>query len=637
MESTLYNNGRGSYHGNQRERLSKSITLQVAFPMVAIGLLALTSMLVTIMVTIYSEHDAEAINVAGSMRMQSYRIATLISAPDVEAEEISDKLLVEYQQLADKLYESSITQVVERADEHDLNTAYQRVKKHWESGIAPLLMDAIHQPENRYRVLRDYYQVVDGYVDQIDQLVLAIQKNAENKNELLGVFEGLSVFLFFMVMIYIIMRVDQRLVKPLKDLVSAARRISMGDFSYRTSYEGEDEIGLLSTVFNDMSVNLADYYRRLEDLVNEKTEHLQRSNQVLDCLYHTAQHLSKLPVEQRKLADIVTDLKKATGIETISLCLSNEANTEKYDLILPKDSGRACMINDCVNCHRRKPGEKSLLVGNDYTFPIQEQGSNFGFLYLRLAADQQLELWQRRLVEAVVENVASALALQYIEGQNRRLILFEERSIIARELHDSLAQSLSYMKMQVARLAKMFDRKVPEQDIKSGLDDLQTGLAAAYKHLRELLNTFRLQLDEPTLINALESTVTEFGKHHDNIRLQYELGHCPFTANEDIHILQIVREALSNAVKHAEADEIVLRCFRNDDGTVVFQVADNGVGLSSSPHKEHHYGLMTMGERAELLGGNVTLEPGSKGGTVVSLTFQSKLSGSDEQIIALPA
>ncbi|MCB1669420.1 MAG: histidine kinase [Porticoccaceae bacterium] len=621
-----------------RPRLSRSITLQVALPMVLIGVLALSSMLVTIMVTLYSEHDAEAINVAGSMRMQSYRIAALMADPIVFNEDndvLAVELEKEYLQLSDKLYQSSITEVVKRADKPLLNNAFQQVKGRWEEDISPLLKSVISHPGDRIALSTAYRLEVDSYVGDINQLVLEIQRNAEAKNELLGVYEGLGVFLFFMVMIFIIMNVDQRLVKPLKELVTSARRVSMGDFSQRASYEGQDEIGLLCKVFNDMTVNLEGYYRSLESLVDEKTEHLQRSNRVLDCLYRTAQHLSKLPIEQGRFIDIVTDLQKTTGIENISLCLSNEANQEKYDLILPREISEPCSINDCVNCHRRGASQVKVADEKELSFPISEQDNNFGFLYLKTAPEFVVEPWQRRLLEAVAENVSSALALQYSEGQIRRLILFEERSIIARELHDSLAQSLSYMKMQVARLSKMFQRKVSDESLQEGLDDLQTGLTAAYKHLRELLNTFRLQLSTPTLLAALEATVAEFGKHHDNIRLFYELGHCPFTPNEDIHILQIVREALSNAVKHADASEIQVRCFQKASGEVVFEVADNGVGLSETPQKEHHYGILTMRERAELLAGQVLLEARGDSGTTMSLAFKPQLISDEKRDVVV--
>ena len=622
----------------ERSRFSKSITLQVALPMVLIGILALTSMLVTIFVTLSSEYDAEAINVAGSMRMQSYRIASLMvpsSGVDESGEQESGKnnfgeaLIAEHEQMSGKLYDSSITQVVLGSNDSQLNKAYEQVERRWDESISPLLLSAINQPEIRPDTVQSYLRLVDGYVDDIDKLVLQIQRNSEDKNELMGIFEGLSVFLFFIVMIFIIMRVDQRLVKPLKDLVLAAKRISQGDFSGRIVYEGKDEIGLLSSVFNDMSASLENDYRYLEKQVDERTTDLRRSNQVLDCLYHTAQHLSRRPVGRKAFVDIVTDLKKTTGFEQVAICLTSEPNADKFDLILPEgEEGKkeSCLSTDCANCSRKILGGQLSRERGEVTFSIGDQEHSYGFLYIKTGSSARLELWRRRLIEAVIDNISSALSLQEKEGQSRRVILFEERSIIARELHDSLAQSLSYMKMQVSRLSTMLDRKFSEDKLREGLYDLQEGLSSAYKHLRELLDTFRLQLSEPTLLNALEATVEEYGKYEQNIQLSFELGHCPLTPNEDIHILQVVREALSNAVKHADASNIRVSCYQNQAGEAIFQVEDDGVGMPDNPSREHSYGLLTMQERAAVLGGRIDLGPGESGGVLAALVFRPKHS-----------
>lgn len=216
------------------------------------------------------------------------------------------------------------------------------------------------------------------------------------------------------------------------------------------------------------------------------------------------------------------------------------------------------------------------------------------------------------------------MALQYQEGLSRRLMLFEERSIIARELHDSLAQSLSYMKMQVARISKLFDRNAPEEKIREGLEDLQQGLDAAYKHLRELLTTFRLKLDVPTLYLALKTTIDECDNMKEDISvvLNFGLGHCPLSPNEDIHVLQIIREAITNAVKHSKANLIELVCEHGDSNKVIFKVVDNGIGIPDNPYKDHHYGLSIMQERADLLHGTLDIGPSSEhAGTTVALTF----------------
>ncbi len=104
----------------------------------------------------------------------------------------------------------------------------------------------------------------------------------------------------------------------------------------------------------------------------------------------------------------------------------------------------------------------------------------------------------------------AALNLQQRVRESRRLVLHEERSIIARELHDSLAQSLSCLKIQVTRFSAALNDPNDRQAPNLVLGELREGINSAYRYLRELLTTFRLKMDDRGLHRALEATVQEF-------------------------------------------------------------------------------------------------------------------------------
>jgi two-component system nitrate/nitrite sensor histidine kinase NarX len=582
-------------------------------------------------VTLNTQHDAEAINIAGSMRMQSYQIAVLLqeaaTTTATERKKLSGEISREYDLLSKKLYLSSISKTVMNTSQESIQESYENVVASWEHTITPVLSvfsTSTTLDQNQiYKTKNNYLSLVEDHVKKIDLLVLAIQKNTEEKIELLSIYEGMSIFLSFLALVFIVMRTDQNLVKPLKDLVRAAEHTSTGDFSYRAYYEGVNEIGLLCSTFNEMSDNLSSHYQKLEERVNDKTAQLQRSNQILDFLYSTSQRLSEAPINRNKLESILTDLKALIDTPQLALCLTNESGTEKYDLILPQCEQPTCIPDASIDNFLRSVKKHNELSDEELLFSIEDPRVIFGFLYLKTEANSPLEPWHRRVVETVVDHLSSTMALEYKEGLSRRLMLLEERSTIARELHDSLAQSLSYLKIQITRITKLFDKKLPEKDIRDGLDDLQQGINAAYKHLRELLTTFRLKLDAPTLCSALEATADEFNKMNKDIKivLNYEIDHSPLSANEDIHVLQIVREALTNAVKHSQASSIEIKCEHVDNHNVKFSVIDNGVGISYTPHKELHYGLSTMKERAQLLNGQLKIHPNKDHGTTVSLTF----------------
>src|SRR5690606_36023671 len=106
------------------------------------------------------------------------------------------------------------------------------------------------------------------------------------------------------------------------------------------------------------------------------------------------------------------------------------------------------------------------------------------------------------------------------------------RTVIARELHDSLAQTLSYLKIQVTRLKRALERddKPLLEDIS---EELQVALSTAYRQLRELLTTFRLKADEPGFINALQTSIAQLAKQTDmQIDVDCRLTNLPLTPNE---------------------------------------------------------------------------------------------------------
>jgi len=191
---------------------------------------------------------------------------------------------------------------------------------------------------------------------------------------------------------------------------------------------------------------------------------------------------------------------------------------------------------------------------------------------------------------------------------------------MARELHDSLAQSLTYLKIQVTRLSMMTRSGAERSAVKDALDELKEGLDTAYRQLRELLTSFRLQMNGEGLGPALAKTVAEFNARGETvIQLNNRLKTSPFSVNEEIHVLQIVREALSNVVHHSKATEALVSLSIEDGKNIRVCIEDNGIGIPDKAERTHHYGLAIMCERANSLQGNLRVETQDRGGTRVCL------------------
>ena len=160
-----------------------------------------------------------------------------------------------------------------------------------------------------------------------------------------------------------------------------------------------------------------------------------------------------------------------------------------------------------------------------------------------------------------------------------------------------------------------------------GFKELREGISSAYRQLRELLATFRLKMDDGGLSRALEETVKEFRQRSTvDIRLDNRLAPALLTPNEEIHVLQIVREALSNVVRHAKAGHAWVS-LRPRAGGVEVEVRDDGRGAVLPADEARHYGMAIMRERSLNLGGELAVTSAPAAGTSVHLHFRHRSSG----------
>jgi two-component system nitrate/nitrite sensor histidine kinase NarQ len=192
-------------------------------------------------------------------------------------------------------------------------------------------------------------------------------------------------------------------------------------------------------------------------------------------------------------------------------------------------------------------------------------------------------------------------------------------------LHDSLAQALSYLKIQVSllkRSVKGLPDEVAVAQTAQVISELDTGLSAAYTQLRELLTTFRLSIKEGSFGQALQEMVATLDDQTTAIiSLNNQLSSTELDAHQQVHLLQLIREATINAIKHAQAENINIECLESD-GFVTVRVEDDGVGFDRQDEKLNHYGMSIMQERAARLHADLSVEAQRDMGCTVTLEFQ---------------
>jgi two-component system nitrate/nitrite sensor histidine kinase NarX len=250
-----------------------------------------------------------------------------------------------------------------------------------------------------------------------------------------------------------------------------------------------------------------------------------------------------------------------------------------------------------------------------------------GILLVEMDSERFLEDSEIKVLDITAKLLTMVTRFQSNDEEGRRIAILEERAAIGRELHDSLAQSLSYMKIQLARLQSKVGNLTDDNGDKVDLSDLREGLDHAYRGLRELLSTFRAHMDLRGLGYAIQSAIDEFSQRSDlTITLDNRLVNCRLTVNEEFHILQVIREALSNIVRHSGANKVTILMLLKQNYSVEITIDDNGSGFIPADDKYDHHGQAIMKERAYNLGGTIEVMAIRHGGTRVKLTFMPKLA-----------
>jgi two-component system nitrate/nitrite sensor histidine kinase NarX len=230
--------------------------------------------------------------------------------------------------------------------------------------------------------------------------------------------------------------------------------------------------------------------------------------------------------------------------------------------------------------------------------------------------------WHLELLRSIADLVSLFMQVKNNKETEKRLLISEERAVIARELHDSLAQSLSYIKFQVSILESIMGDGSDRLKISECLSELRTSTSKAYEQLRNLLSTFRLRLEDMTFWEAVEQSADEFAKKGNiSIRISRLSLFEHLDAKRETHLLQIIRECLSNVLKHAKAKNAQI-VFEQKGRNLQVMVIDDGIGFTPQNNNQGHFGIAIIQERAEALGAKVKYLANKPSGTKVLVALQ---------------
>jgi two-component system nitrate/nitrite sensor histidine kinase NarX len=375
---------------------------------------------------------------------------------------------------------------------------------------------------------------------------------------------------------------------------------------------------------------------------------LARKTQSLDILYEIATSLSQ-PGSLEQLLDGFLDtfielvdaraasvrLATAEGGTRLIASRGLAAEVVERDRVMPAGSCPCAVVASEGGLRiQRGTAPCAALIGRpmlerDCTefvaVPVQYQDRILGVYNLFL--DRPLTAMgedMRDLLISVGRHLGLAIEKARLESEARRLAIMEERNIIGNELHDSLAQSLIGMRLQLKLLSESLARK----DFGAAQYEasrLRRAMTQANADLRELLTNYRLKIDEAGLVQTIANLVEHFGRETGiAVFFQNECRALALTPAQEIQVFYIIQEALTNIRKHSGAHNVRI-LLNNEDDLYTVLIEDDGLGMAGTAEgmPGEHAGLAIMRERTGRLQGQIVIESEPGEGTRIVLMFNA--------------
>ncbi len=601
--------------------------------------LALVSIGLTLWVTWQLEGGAAAVNEAGRMRMQTWRLAQTLTGDDAQR---VPEFVAQFDESLKLLRSGDPARPLFVPQNDDAQQVFAQVQRGWDRLRADWSVQPL--PDAPGIALQ-----AEDFVARVDAFVAAIEQHLSRLTAILNAVQFMMVALTIASAVALLYCAYLFVFNPLSRLQAGLARVEAGDLAVRVEPGADDEFGALSAGFNRMAQTLQGLYQSLEQKVREKTESLEAQHARLAVLYESAAFVARAATLEELAQGIAQQVRRASAADASAVRWSDESN-QRYLMLasdcLPQaliDEEHCIPTGDCF-CGQAKeqavtrvipilPEHDAALLGHCaragyetvISVPVRLHERLVGELNLFYRQPRQLSDDDRALLETMASHLAGAIEGLRAAALQRETAVSEERGFIARELHDSIAQSLAFLKIQMGLL---------RSDIKSGeatridstLAELDAGVHESLGDVRELLVHFRTRTNAEDIVPALKTTLQKF-EHQTGLatHLDIEGDGLPLPADVQVQVLHVVQEALSNVRKHAHAREVWVDVQQAPQWRV--EVRDDGCGFETegAGPDEMHVGLRIMRERAQHIGATVEVESVPGSGTCVVLKLPKRL------------
>jgi two-component system nitrate/nitrite sensor histidine kinase NarX len=578
-------------------------------------LLVFISTAATLWVSWQLDGGAAAVNEAGRMRMQSYRMSLSIGTGQ----------LTELPEQASEFDESLKTLKQGDPDrplfvpwDETVSARFATVENDWRNYRAQW----ITAKPNHFETLR---ADTVRFASHIDAFVSSIEAHISKWTALLHLLQMSMLALVILAAAILLYTGYLFVLEPVGQLKQAIEKIQVGDFTARVEHSSSDEFGTLADGFNGMAEHLQSMYKNLEAKVAEKTVQIQDKTERLESLYEVTALVANATSLDKLAQQFTQTVARISRADGVALRWSTQDN--QRHLMLAAHGLPVSMVDaeQCIytgDCHcGTSEGQIGLKVipirdmadaapqhcaragfQTVVTIPVRLHDKLMGEVDLFFHARITLLASERSLLEALSRHLASGMENLRLNALEKEAAVSQERHLLARELHDSIAQSLAFLKIQV-QLMRDAIKTSDQAEVAKIVDEIDMGVRESYSDVRELLLHFRTRTNAEDIEPALLTTLQKF-EHQSGIKAGLNLqGHgLPLSPDLQIQALHIIQEALSNVRKHARASQVWLDVQQQPNWR--FEVRDDGIGFnpSSDALDQTHVGLRIMSERAQRIG-----------------------------------
>nr|BBH89988.1 sensor histidine kinase [Thermosporothrix sp. COM3] len=387
---------------------------------------------------------------------------------------------------------------------------------------------------------------------------------------------------------------------------------------------------------------------------NAITSPLLHRNRDLAILYEIASYLNHIVDVQKALQEVLVRVTELFGLRTSWVWLLNEegkpylaasqalppylgkhpkrmeGSCQCLDTFLSGDLTGAANIN-VLRCSRLKNAEResdptALGLRFHASVPIYAGDTRIGILNVASEDWRELHTEELQLLHIIGDQVGLAIQRARLSAEHTRaatrLATTEERNRLAREIHDTLAQGLTAISLQLETADVLVESR-PDK----AREAIQRALRMARRNLEEARNSVMdlraAPLQEKTLPEALKMLAQETSDDGEETAIHFTIIPDPdfpaLPARVEAGLYRIAQEALTNAQQHAHATRVDIH-LEASEHQVYLTIEDNGRGFDPTAIPEDgHFGLKGMSERTRLLSGTICIQSEPQNGTRVEI------------------